>query len=140
MMHDRLSHRTHADLLDQVASSPEERDAVRRAFGVPLAAHELDTAARYRRAAVYPIRYAACLSGPCEQGRKLCPSPEVCQISAGRHDRSACAASRICDAADAPRPRRSAWDGLRIVALYAAGSAAIVVAAAIVAAVLGPMV
>lgn len=26
-----------------------------------------------------PRRYAACESGPCAQGRKVCPSPDACQ-------------------------------------------------------------
>ena len=111
MSGDRLTHRSPADLLDRVACSSETRAAGRRAFGVPLAEHELDTAARLRSAAVYPIRFAACKTGPCDQGRKLCPSPEACQL-----DTAAAAGARP------PRPR---GDTLRTFALAAAGVAGI---------------
>lgn len=30
------------------------------------------------------IRYAACASGPCDQGRRLCPSPDACRLSEQR--------------------------------------------------------
>ena len=27
-----------------------------------------------------PMSYPACADGPCKQGRKVCPSPEACQL------------------------------------------------------------
>ena len=74
----------HLDLLDQVADSAAERDAVRRILSEPLTEADLDAQQRWK-AAPWPFapanhahRFSACVSGPCEQGRKLCPSPEAC--------------------------------------------------------------
>lgn len=74
----------HLDLLDQVADSAAERDAVRRILSEPLTEADLDAQQRWK-AAPWPFapanhahRYSACVSGPCDQGRKLCPSPEAC--------------------------------------------------------------
>lgn len=102
------------DLLDQVADSTEERDAVRRILSEPLAEHELDTLGRYAGAAVYPIRYSACANGPCAQGRKLCPTPQACQLGEG-------------DGADPPRAPMRRGDTLRLVLLGLASWAAIAV-------------
>lgn len=99
------------DLLDQVADSTEERDAVRRILSEPLAEHELDTLGRYTGAAVYPIRYSACANGPCAQGRKLCPTPQACQLGEGD--------------ADPPRTPMRRGDALRVILLGLAAWAAI---------------
>ena len=104
-----LVHRV--DLLDQVADSTEERDAVRRILSEPLAEHELDTLGRYASAAVYPIRYSACANGPCAQGRKLCPTPQACQLGEGD--------------ADPPRTPMRRGDALRLALLVLASWAAI---------------
>lgn len=34
-----------------------------------------------------PMHYAACESGPCERGQKVCPSPQACGVAErpGRH-------------------------------------------------------
>lgn len=62
---DRLTHRVHTDLLAQVAASEEEAREVRRILtGVVPKAH------------VWP---SCC--GECSQGRRLCPTPEACQVS-----------------------------------------------------------
>jgi hypothetical protein len=110
-MNDRLNnHRTHADLLSQVADSTAERDAVRRILSEPLDEHELDTLARYRNADGHPTRFAACADGPCAGGRKLCPTPEAC---------------RIADQANPPRPPMRRGDALRLIALGLAAWAAV---------------
>lgn len=100
-MNARTDRHAHLDLLDQVADSADEARAVRRTFGVPLTGDELDTLERHKRAANYPIRYAACAHGPCDQGRKLCPTPQACQISAEP---------------DAPRPPLQRGDGPLVLA------------------------
>lgn len=88
------------------------RDAVRRIIREPLAEHELDTLERHRRAAQYPIRYAACAGGPCDQGRKLCPSPHECRLD-----------SRA--SAEPPRPPLRAGDFWRAVGMVVASWAAV---------------
>ena len=105
------NHRPRVDLLDQVAESTEERDAVRRILSEPLAEHELDTLGHYASAAVYPIRYTACANGPCAQGRKLCPTPQACQLGEGD--------------ADPPRTPMRRGDALRVILLGLAAWAAI---------------
>ena len=117
MSGDRLTHRTHADLLDQVTDDEAEKRNVRRILGAPLPLREEDLDAHQRYLlAPFPVapanhahRYSACRSGPCQQGRKLCPSPEACQLDAA--------------AAGARPPRRR--DTLRTFALAAAGVAGI---------------
>lgn len=71
---DRLTHNVHQDLLAQVASSEHEAREVRRILGA-LTEEDLDAAQRWRDAPAYPH----CISGPCNQGRKLCPCPAACQ-------------------------------------------------------------
>lgn len=94
-----------------------QRDAVRRIINAePLAERELDTLERHRRAERYPIRYAACSDGPCDQGRKLCPSPEACRGGRG---------AAIGSDADAPRQPMRAGDFWAVVALAIAGWAAV---------------
>lgn len=56
---DRMTHRVHTDLLDQVAASEEEAREVRRILG--------------------PATWPGCC-GACGQGRKPCPTPQACQI------------------------------------------------------------
>jgi hypothetical protein len=91
-----------------------QRDAVRRILNAePLAERELDTLERHRRAARYPIRYAACANGPCAQGRKLCPTPQACQLGEGD--------------ADPPRTPMRRGDALRLALLVLASWAAIAV-------------
>ena len=118
-MIDRSAYPVHADLLDQVADSTEERDNVRRILGEPFtgADHFADASkmiAEHRRA-TWPIapanhahRYSACASGPCQGGRKLCPSPEACMR------------------ADEPRPQPRAGDLVLAAALFLGVWAAIV--------------
>ena len=87
-MNDRSNnYSTHSDLLVQVADSAEEDAHVRRVLGARVSEAELDEYEQWRRAP-FPIgatnhahRYSACKSGPCEQGRKPCPSTEACQCS-----------------------------------------------------------
>lgn len=118
-MNARTDWQAHDDLLDRVAASTEERDEVRRILGAdPLAEHELDTHIRHVRAAAYPIRYRACANGPCAQGRKLCPTPQACQVSAEPAD-------DIADEADAPRPPMRRGDALRLIMLGLASWAAV---------------
>lgn len=87
LMNDRSNYATHADLLAQVADSAEEDAHVRRVLGGRVSEAELDEYERWRRAPVavgatnHAHRYSTCVSGPCDQGRKLCPSPEACQRS-----------------------------------------------------------
>jgi hypothetical protein len=106
----RTERHARLDLLDQVDDSTKERDEVRRILGAPLAEHELDTHECHKRAAVYPIRYRACANGPCAQGRKLCPTPQACQVSAEP---------------DPPRPPLRRGDGLIAAALVVASWAAV---------------
>ena len=68
------SHRVD-DLLDQVADSTEERDAVRRILSEPLAEHELDTLGRYTGATVYPIRLQRLRQRPVRAGPQALPHP-----------------------------------------------------------------
>ena len=114
----RTERHARIDLLDQVADSEAERLEVRRILGelaaqddaALLAEHELDTHIRHVRAAAYPIRYRACANGPCAQGRKLCPTPQACQVSAEP---------------DPPRPPLRRGDGLIAAALVVASWAAV---------------
>ena len=119
MMDARTDRHAHLDLLDQVADSEAERLEVRRILSelaaqdddaTLLAEHELDTHIRHVRAAVYPIRHRACANGPCAQGRKLCPTPQACQVSTEPAD-------DIADEADAPRPPLKRGDGPRVLAM-----------------------
>lgn len=87
-MIDRSAYPGHGDLLAQVAESEAEEREVRRILGTRLTAAELDDAIAANRSAHWPIapanhahRYSACESGPCQGGRKLCPSPEACMRS-----------------------------------------------------------
>ena len=70
-----------------------ERDEVRRILGERLTAAELDDALAAQRredawrAQPWPIgsanhahRYSTCKDGPCQQGRKPCPTPDACQM------------------------------------------------------------
>lgn len=126
MMDARTDRHAHLDLLDQVADSEAERLEVRRILGelaaqddaALLAEHELDTHIRHVRAAVYPIRYRACANGPCAQGRKLCPTPQACQVSTEPAD-------GIADEADAPRPPMRRGDAPRLILLGLASWAAV---------------
>ena len=65
---DRMTHRVHTDLLDQVAASEEEAREVRRILG--------------------PATWPGCC-GACGQGRKPCPTPQACQVSEAEHDSTA---------------------------------------------------
>ena len=85
---------------------------MRRILGEPLAEHELDTLGRNASAPVYPIRYTACANGPCAQGRKLCPTPQACQLGEG-------------DDADPPRTPMRRGAALRLGLLCLASWAAI---------------
>lgn len=116
-MHNRERMRdraTHIDLLSQVADSTEERDNVRRIL-TGLTERDLDAQEAWKRSP-WPAtqhnhahRYSACQSGPCQQGRKLCPTPEACQMAA----------------ADPPRPPMRGGDFLRLLGIALAGWAAI---------------
>lgn len=76
-MNDRLNYRTHADLLGQVATSEEEARAVRRILGPDLQ-RELGHLNAFHRSPK-PEPWPGCC-GACGQGRKLCPTPQACQI------------------------------------------------------------
>ncbi len=81
----------HFDLLEQVADTADELETVRRILSAPPAAPlteaDLDAQQAWLRApwpataSNHAHRYSACRSGPCDQGRKLCPSPEACQCA-----------------------------------------------------------
>ena len=85
-MNDLSNYTKSADLLAHVADSAEEDAHVRRVLGARVSEAELDEYEQWRRAP-HPVgatnhahRHSTC-HGPCEQGRKLCPSPEACQCS-----------------------------------------------------------
>lgn len=84
-----INNRTaHFDLLEQVADTADELETVRRILSAPPAAPlteaDLDAQQAWLRApwpataSNHAHRFSACVSGPCDQGRKLCPSPEAC--------------------------------------------------------------
>lgn len=86
-MNDRSNnYSTHSDLLVQVADSAEEDAHVRRVLGGRVSEAELDEYERWRRAPIavgatnHAHRHSTC-HGPCEQGRKLCPSPDACECA-----------------------------------------------------------
>lgn len=74
---DRMTHRVHQDLLAQVAASEEEASAVRRILGPDLQ-RELGYLHDFHRDPK-PEPWPSCC-GACGQGRKLCPTPQACQI------------------------------------------------------------
>lgn len=75
-MGDRLNnYRTHADLLRQVADSEAEEREVRRVLGAPLTEADLDANNAPK------LAWPNCC-GACGQGRRLCSTPQACQISA----------------------------------------------------------
>lgn len=75
---DRMTHRVHTDLLEQVASSEHEAAEVRRILGAELQ-RKLTESDLDRRIAEKAATWPHC-SGACAQGRKLCPTPQACQI------------------------------------------------------------
>ena len=115
----------HIDLLDQVADTRVEAAHVRRVLGPelqrkldalpPLTEADLDAHQAWLQAPFpttannHAHRYSACKSGPCQQGRKLCPSPQACQIEAANEA-----------AAREPRPPLRAGDFWLVVALVIA--------------------
>lgn len=88
-MNDRLSYRTHSDLLAQVASSAEEAREVRRILSAQLTEADLDAHARWKAA---PI--AACC-GSCNQGRTKCATPDACQLPADDYEGDALGVFRV---------------------------------------------
>ena len=76
-MNDRLNYRVHQDLLRQVATSEEEAREVRRILGPDLQ-RELRNLRDFHRDQK-PESWPACC-GACGQGRKLCQTPQACQI------------------------------------------------------------
>jgi len=97
-MNDRLDHRTHADLLDQVADSTEERDNVRAILGAALTDDEITRAnaerlddvesavAAYKRApwpyapANHAHRHSRPACSRCDSGLAQCVTREACQL------------------------------------------------------------
>jgi len=89
-MNDLSNYTKSADLLAHVADSAEEDAHVRRVLGARVSEAELDEYEQWRRAP-FPIgatnhahRFSACKSGPCEQGRNPCPSPDACECAEQR--------------------------------------------------------
>jgi len=76
-MNDRLTYRVHNDLLSQVATSEEEDRTVRRILGPDLQ-RELRNLRDFHRDP-NPEPWPNCC-GACGQGRRLCPTPQACQI------------------------------------------------------------
>ena len=74
---DRFSYADHSDLLDQVATSEEEARAVRRILGPDLQ-REMAHLRDFHRDP-NPEPWPSCC-GACGQGRRLCPTPQACQI------------------------------------------------------------
>ena len=72
-----MSHREYWTLLDQVATSEQERADVRRILG----AGKLTEADLDRHQAE---RLPACRADACAQGRLPCPCPDACHVAA-RH-------------------------------------------------------
>lgn len=71
---DRFSYADHSDLLDQVAASEEEAREVRRILtSVAIRAIDAQITGKARA-------WPSCC-GECSQGRRLCPTPEACQVS-----------------------------------------------------------
>jgi len=86
-MNDRLNYSTHADLLDQGAASEAEAREVRRILG-PETQRKLTEADIDAQIAFKGEPWPICC-GACAQGRKLCPTPQACQISVdkdAKHD------------------------------------------------------
>lgn len=112
---DRFAYAAHDDLLSQVASSEAERHAVRRILGDELQRDlrrlprltEADLDARNADKA-----WPSCC-GACSQGRRICPTPQACQVS---------------DEADPPRPEARAGDALRVIVGVLFGWAVVVAA------------
>lgn len=103
-MGDRLNnYRTHADLLRQVADSEAEEREVRRVLGAPLTEADLDANNAPK------LAWPNCC-GACGQGRRLCITPQACQVSAEP---------------DPPRPPLRRGDGLIAAALVVASWAAV---------------
>jgi len=75
----RFSYADHSDLLSQVAASEEEARAVRRILG-PETQRKLTEADLDAQIAFKGEPWPSCC-GACAQGRKLCPTPQACQIS-----------------------------------------------------------
>lgn len=75
---DRLTYRVHQNLLAQVADTEEEAREVRRILtGVAIRAIDGAIDAQiYGKERAWP---SCC--GNCSQGRRLCPTPDACQVS-----------------------------------------------------------
>lgn len=99
------TYRVHSDLLAQVADSEHEAREVRRILGAEqrkLTESDLD-----RRIADKADTWPCCC-GACEQGRRVCPTPDACQLATYE-----------------PRPPMQAGDLLIVVALVLLSWAAI---------------
>ena len=74
---DRMTHRVHADLLAQVERDEHRRAEIRRILGPDLQ-RELRNLRDFHRDP-NPEPWPSCC-GACGQGRRLCPTPQACQI------------------------------------------------------------
>lgn len=81
-------------------SERNEREAVARIVRM----HEVREAGWAAERAAGMVTWMACANGPCKQGRKICPTPEACQLAEQ----------------DGPAPRVLFWLGIACLVVIAA--------------------